>query len=78
MDGSMRACGTGFSAVLWASYHRPSPSWVEFEWQFVASISLNVAAASVVQTEMVAALLAYALMEAYVGGKHLRDLEGLH
>ena len=78
MDGSFKSCGSGSSAVLWASYQRPSPQWIDAEWELVASVALQVDAQSVVQTELVAAVLAYVLVEAYIMGKRLGNLQEFH
>ena len=77
MDGSMHPHGSGSSAILWASRRLPSEVWVESEWTLVASISLHIVAESVVQTELVAAVLAYALVEDYISNDFSLSVEGL-
>ena len=65
MDGSLNHDGCGSSVAMWASTERPSPIWVEAEWTLAATISLQIEAQSVVQTELVAALLSFCLVHTY-------------
>ena len=77
MDGSLHPDGSGSSAILWASERCPSQVWVESEWTLAVSVCLHIAADSVVQTELVAAVLAYCLVEDYISKDFSLSIDGL-
>ena len=78
MDGSLSPDGAGSSAAMWAATDLPSPSWVGAEWELVAEASLQIRAETVVQTELVAALLALCLVMHFLNPQQSFSLTDLH
>ena len=78
VDGSLHPDGCGCSVTMWARQQLPSSVWVNSELTLVASISLQIEAESVVQTELVAALLALCLVRYYIQPNIPFSVEGLH